>query len=128
MEKNLRTRTPIDAADVEHVAAMLTGGLLLITGQRKGGFAGFMFKAAGLAMLARGQKGYRRLYNAFGIQLLEKPTGVGRQNVRVEAEITVDRPREELYRIWRNLENLPVFMDHLVKVVEIDDIHSRWVA
>jgi uncharacterized membrane protein len=128
MDKSLQTRTPIDAADIEHIATLTTGGLLLLTGYRKGGFAGFMFKLAGGALLFRGQQGYRRLYSALGIQLLEKPTGVGRQNIRVESEVVVRRPREELYRIWRNLENLPVFMDHLVTVVELDDDHSRWVA
>lgn len=128
MDKTLQTRTPIDASDVEHVATLVTGGLLLLTGYRKGGFGGFMFKLGGLGLLFRGQQGYRRLYNAMGIQMLEKPTGVGKQNVRVEAEVTIRRPREELYRIWRNVENLPVFMDHLVNVVEIDDYRSRWVG
>jgi uncharacterized membrane protein len=128
MDKTLQTRTPIDAADVEHIATLVSGGLLFLTGHRKGGFAGLLFKAGGIALLLRGQQGYRRLYNALGINVMEKPTGVGKQNVRVETEITVRRPREELYRIWRNLENLPVFMDHLVNVVELDDEHSRWVA
>lgn len=128
MDKTLQTRTPIDAADVEHIAALLTGGLMLMTGYRKGGLGGLLFKAGGVALLYRGQQGYRRLYNALGVQMAEQPTGVGKQNVRVEAEVTVRKPREELYRIWRNLENLPVFMDHLVNVVELDDTHSRWVG
>ena len=128
MDKTLQTRTPIDAADVEHISALVTGGLLFLTGHRKGGFAGLLFKIGGVALLYRGQQGYRRLYNAVGLQLADKPSGVGKHNVRVEAEITVDRPREELYRIWRNVENLPVFMDHLVNVVELNDLDSRWVA
>jgi uncharacterized membrane protein len=123
-----QTHTPVDASDVEHVAALVTGGLLLLAGARKGGFAGFVLKAGGTALVLRGQQGYRKLYEALGIQLAEKPTGVGRQNVRVEAAITVKRDRQELYRIWRNFENLPVFMDHLVKVTELDDCRSRWVA
>jgi uncharacterized membrane protein len=40
----------------------------------------------------------------------------------------VNRPREEIYRIWRNFENLPVFMDHLLSVHEVDDTKSIWVA
>ncbi|HWA82152.1 MAG TPA: SRPBCC family protein [Fimbriimonadaceae bacterium] len=128
MEQSLYTRTPIDAGDVEHLAALLTGGLLYATGARKGGFAGFLFKTGGLALLYRGQQGYRRLYNTLGVRLDDRPTGVGKQNIRVESEIVVRRPREELYRIWRNFENLPVFMDHLVKVVELTDYESRWVA
>lgn len=128
MNNKPQTRTPIDAADVEHIASLATGGILFLTGHRKGGFGGLLFKAAGLALLYRGQQGYRRLYNAVGLDVSDRPSGVGRQNVRVEAEISVKKPREELYRIWRNLENLPVFMDHLVNVVELNDVESRWVA
>ncbi len=128
MEKTLQTRTPIDASDVEHIGALVTGGLLFLSGHRKGGFSGLLFKAAGLGLIYRGQQGYRRLYQAIGLDVSNKPSGVGKQNVRVEAEVFVQKPREELYRIWRNLENLPVFMDHLVKVVELNDVESRWIS
>ncbi|MEY4938331.1 MAG: hypothetical protein RIQ93_66 [Verrucomicrobiota bacterium] len=42
--------------------------------------------------------------------------------------ITIDRPAEEIYRFWRNLENLPKFMHHLKSVTVSDDRHSHWVA
>jgi len=50
------------------------------------------------------------------------------EGVRVEQTVRVSRPPEELYRFWRNLENLPRFMDHLESVQIRDDLHSRWVA
>lgn len=118
----------INAADVEHVGALMIGGFLLLSGMRREGIFGTLLKAGGLAMLYRGQQGYRRLYDALGIAIPEESTGVGRQNVRVQAEIEVARGREEIYRIWRNLSNLPVFMDHLLSVHEIDDRRSLWVA
>jgi uncharacterized membrane protein len=46
----------------------------------------------------------------------------------VERTVTVDRPVEELYRFWRNLENLPRVMEHLKSVKAIDDRRSHWVA
>jgi uncharacterized membrane protein len=118
----------INASDVEHLGALITGGLLVLSGIRRGGPMGTLFKLGGLALIYRGQQGYRPLYEAIGIALPEEPTGVGRQNVRVEASVVVNRPREEIYRIWRNLENMPVFMDHLLSVHEIDDTRSLWVA
>ena len=118
----------INASDVEHLGALITGGLLVLSGMRRGGAIGTLFKLGGLALIYRGQQGYRALYDAIGIALPDEPTGVGRQNVRVEASIVVNRPREELYRIWRNLQNMPVFMDHLLSVNEIDDTRSLWVA
>lgn len=118
----------INATDVEHVAALVAGGLLLLSGFKRGGPLGALFKLGGLALVYRGQSGYRRLYDALGVPLPETPTGVGKYNVRVDAEIVVERPRQELYRIWRNLQNLPVFMDHLLSVHEIDDKRSIWAT
>jgi uncharacterized membrane protein len=42
--------------------------------------------------------------------------------------ITVNRKPEEVYRFWRNLENLPRFMSHLESVRVIDEKRSHWVA
>lgn len=54
---------------------------------------------------------------------------VGRgQGIKVEESVTINRPLLEVYRFWRNFENLPRFMDHLESVTVIDDTHSHWVA
>jgi uncharacterized membrane protein len=50
------------------------------------------------------------------------------EGIKVEKSITVNRPAEEVYRFWRNLENLPRFMDHLESVTVVDENRSRWVA
>jgi len=54
---------------------------------------------------------------------------VGRgQGTKVEQTVTINRPVLEVYRFWRNFENLPRFMDHLEAVTVIDDTRSHWVA
>jgi len=54
---------------------------------------------------------------------------VGRgKGIKVEESVTIHRPVLEVYRFWRNFENLPRFMDHLESVTVIDDTHSHWVA
>lgn len=50
------------------------------------------------------------------------------EGVRVEESIVLNRPRSEVYRFWRNLENLPRFMDHLEAVTVLDSERSHWVA
>ena len=50
------------------------------------------------------------------------------EGIKVEKSITVNRPAEEVYRFWRNLENLPRFMDHLESVTVLDENRSHWVA
>lgn len=57
----------------------------------------------------------------------ETATG-GDGAVRVRKAVTVNRSPEEVYRHWRDLENLPTFMAHLRSVEPLDDNRSRWVA
>ena len=47
-------------------------------------------------------------------------------NVNVRTQVTVNRPREEVYAFWRRLENLPLFMRHVESVDELDDTVSAW--
>jgi uncharacterized membrane protein len=48
--------------------------------------------------------------------------------LHVSKSITVRRPREEVYRFWRDLENLPRFMRHLQAVTSGSDGRSHWIA
>jgi len=50
------------------------------------------------------------------------------QGIRIEKEITINRPAAELFRYWRNLENLPRVMSYLESVEVLDPVHSHWVA
>ncbi|MBN6054634.1 SRPBCC family protein [Nonomuraea sp. RK-328] len=48
--------------------------------------------------------------------------------LQVRACITINKPREEVYRFWRDLENLPSFMIHLDSVRTLDQRRSHWKA
>ena len=48
------------------------------------------------------------------------------QGIRVRKSITVGRPIAEVYRFWRDFENLPRFMHHLESVQSEGDRRSRW--
>ena len=50
------------------------------------------------------------------------------QAITVRKAITVQRPREEVYRFWRDFSNLPRFMEHLESVQVLDDRRSHWKA
>jgi uncharacterized membrane protein len=50
------------------------------------------------------------------------------EGVRVDERVVLNRARSEVYRFWRNLENLPRFMDHLESVTVMDPERSHWVA
>ncbi|MEV4114823.1 SRPBCC family protein [Nonomuraea sp. NPDC049695] len=56
-------------------------------------------------------------------------SGLGvRRPMRLQASITVNRPREEVYAFWRDVENLPAFMLHLDSVRATAERRSRWRA
>ncbi len=60
-----------------------------------------------------------------------RPAGGSAQaggGIHVEQSITVGRPPEEIYRFWRDFENLPRFMEHLESVKVLDDRRSHWRA
>lgn len=46
--------------------------------------------------------------------------------MHVKAAITVRKPREEVYRFWRDLENLPSFMAHVESVEGNGNGRSHW--
>src|SRR5690606_1246961 len=48
--------------------------------------------------------------------------------VIVRESITVQKPLPEVFRFWRNLENLPRVMNHLEEVRQTGDRRSHWVA
>lgn len=126
--KRCKLKGPVDLADVEHVATLAVGGLMFLAGTTRRGPMSNLMKMGGLALLVRGQKGYRHLYERIGLPMPAQPSGIGRFNRRAEASVIVARPKEELFRIWRTFSNLPIFMDHLVSVEEHDSKHSLWTA
>lgn len=78
-------------------------------------------------MMYRGATGHCVFYRMMEINRSEE----GNRGIEVQRAITVNKPRDEMYRIWRNFENLPRFMTHL-KRVDVDEAgggdRSHWVA
>jgi uncharacterized membrane protein len=50
------------------------------------------------------------------------------RGIHVIASITVNATADELYRFWRNLENLPRILRHVQSVMPIEGNRSRWTA
>jgi uncharacterized membrane protein len=81
---------------------------------------------AGAALVYRGTTGFCSVYNALGIDTSSSEHNRG--GVRVQRSIVVNRDPESVYSFWRQLENLPRFMDHLKSVTVLSDTRSRWEA
>ena len=59
---------------------------------------------------------------------MKKPVAPESASALIDERITINRPIGDLYRFWRNLENLPRFMRHLESVEVITETLSRWRA
>jgi uncharacterized membrane protein len=46
----------------------------------------------------------------------------------VVAAVTIQRPVEEVFAFWRELENLPRFLRHLTRVDQLNEQRSHWIA
>jgi uncharacterized membrane protein len=73
-------------------------------------------------LLYRGLTGNCPAYSALGMR------GQQAKAIELRTSLTVNKPKEEVYRYWRKLENLPRFMDHLKSVRETDNRRSHWEA
>jgi uncharacterized membrane protein len=42
--------------------------------------------------------------------------------------VTINRPRQELYEFWRDLRNLPLFMENIRSITVTDGNRSHWIV
>jgi uncharacterized membrane protein len=122
-----------NVAQLERWASALGGAALTVYGIRQRSMAGAMMAASGSALIVRGATGRCPVYAAAGFSTTEDLSDsrralAGDRGVDVEVATTINRPGAELYSFWRNLENLPRFMTHVVSVRIIDDRRSHWVV
>jgi len=73
-------------------------------------------------LLYRGITGNCALYSSLGVK------GQVPRAIELRTSMTVNKPKDEVYRFWRKLENLPRFMEHLKTVREADNRRSHWEA
>ena len=134
--ENLRRHQPTgqgNAGKTERLISGLAGAALLLLTFRARRLRPFLFPVAtGLiakALKGRGGKAGRDGSGSGGGDRTSQVASVGRgEGIKVEESVTINRPVLEVYRFWRNFENLPRFMDHLEGVTVIDDLRSHWVA
>lgn len=116
---------------VERLVSGLLGGWLVARGLRKGGVLGLLELAAGGMAIARGGSGQCNAKRALSPTPYESQLADEHHWGRARAlskSITVNRPRDEVYRYWRDFSNMPTFMEFIERVETRDDHHAHWVA
>jgi uncharacterized membrane protein len=132
----------VNVGRAERWLSMAAGGALAAYAARRRDVPGGIAAVAGAALLYRGSTGHCLINAAIGrdsahrsgeaaIADFESDTRDrlrGPRGIHVEESITINKPVGEIYRFWRNLENLPQFMEHLESVSARDGGVSHWVA
>jgi len=117
----------VNVGQTERLISTALGAFLLSNGVGnlfRHPLGGLVKTALGGFLLYRGASGNCPLYSAMG-----KTAGVERTDaINIRTNLIVNKPKDEVYRFWRKLENLPLFMKHLASVTEIDEKHSHWEA
>lgn len=63
---------------------------------------------------------------AVGIMVYKQLTRQKYSGIKLKRSVIIDKPGAELYRYWRNFNNLPVLVDALHSVEVLDNQRSRW--
>lgn len=121
---NWRSQRGVNVGEAERWASIFGGAALIAAGLKKGSIPGLAVSALGGGLLWRGLTGHCGVYNAMDVST----SGAASKGLHVVKAVTINKPAEELYRFWRNFENLPQFMNHLEAVKVQDTKHSHWVA
>jgi uncharacterized membrane protein len=110
--------------ELERFASLATGTALVAMGVRRRPMSALYLAAAAPLM-------YRGIVGEWPIPHSSADTKAalgGARGVNVRESIRLEKPIDEVYQFWRQVENLPRFMTHLSSVTAIDDRRSRWVA
>jgi uncharacterized membrane protein len=128
----------INVSEGERATSLAAGSILAMLGLARRSIPGMLVAGVGGALLYRGATGHCPVYESLG---LDTAHGDGRRapteeadeeltarGVHVQQAMLINRSPAELYKFWRNFENLPRIMTHLESVRVVDERHSHWVA
>jgi uncharacterized membrane protein len=131
---NLELSWPQDRRNISGVekwTSIAAGTGLALYGLSRLRQKGWLWAGFGGLLLRRGITAHCDVYDAIGVNTAGSDTRAalrGARGVNVLESVTINRSIAELYRFWRNLENLPHFMRHLESVEKMTDSISRWRA
>jgi uncharacterized membrane protein len=126
-------RSDRNLSELERWTSIVAGAGLAVYGLTRLKQNGWIHAGLGALLLRRGVTAHCDVYEALGMNTAANADDTraalrGSRGVNVLESVTINRPIAELYRFWRNLENLPRFMRHLESVEKVTDTISHWRA
>jgi len=122
----------LNVGDAERWASLAGGGLLIACGlSARDRLCQVAMPLLGGMLAYRGLTGHCSVYGALGVNTARKDGHASLdsgEGVKVERSVTVNMMPWEVYRRWRDFEQLPRFMSHLEEVKSLGGRRSHWVA
>lgn len=114
-----------------HLSLLFGMVMFLINTRRKGRSLPLLL--FGSKLIYRAITGYSPIYRSLGINTAIRTNKYAvsvphQQGIHITESVTINRPIEDVYTVWRNFEQLPRFMKYLQKVKMIDNERSHWSA
>ncbi len=113
---------PVNMNKNERIISVIAGSFLLykaLSGKK----SKIKKTLTAATLLYRGYTGACPFYYSMNIDT-NRPVS----RISVSTSLIVNKSRREVYNFWRNLDNLPYFMEHLESVTVLDEKRSAWQA
>jgi uncharacterized membrane protein len=121
----MATKHSANVGTTGRILSLLGGGALAYHGwTRKESALGKGLTTAGAYLLLRGASGYCLFNEVLDIDKSHPNT----KGFEITSSVTILKPRNEVYQFWRQLDNLPKFMNYLKEVSIKEAGRSHWVA
>ena len=122
----------VNVGDAERWASAIGGTLLIVQGLRSRSLPGAALAVLGGGMIYRGLTGHCSAYQALKIDTAGKQRSDADEHIHrgrlIKHSTIVDRPAQELYDFWANVENAPRFMGNIQRVIKTGPKTSHWVS
>jgi uncharacterized membrane protein len=123
-------------SNLERGISSVLGSFLLVralTGKKSKPLYPALIAVGGAELLRWGISGSGLIHSIFGINTAVKGKGPVAtvkhgEGIKHIKYITINQPPTEIYRFWRNFENLPRFMEHLKEVKITGANTSHWIV
>jgi uncharacterized membrane protein len=116
------------AATLERLGMATTAGVLIAYGLRHRSPAGAMLAVGAVPFAYKSMTGHWPSASRSAHHGDTRAALSGSRGIHVRESVRIERPLAEVYRFWRQVENLPRFMTHLKSVTQLSDGRWRWVA
>jgi uncharacterized membrane protein len=117
-------RRDVDLNQPQRLISTAAGSLLVLNGLRSPTPVNLLLGALGAGLLYQGAAGRNVIESVrTGQPLVGEPNGL-----RIKKALTINRPPQEVYAFWRDLENLASFMKQVRSVQRHGGGRSHWVV